>query len=326
MFSLDRKLASSTCVAERSVGKTKPPNSVLPRPTHSRNSFHPFLCPPPLSPSPDHIAQSHFSDPPLPPMLPLHQSPSPPSRIIRPRKPHPDHSILYNELHPHVPASDRIFSWHTPFGSRHHAAVAQRLPPPLLESALMAIWGALAPNTKSTYGASPLRFTQFCDKWAIPEEDHMPADYALLCTFIGEFKGLQSGNTIRSWLSGLRSWHIINHAPWYGDDSWVHLARTSANKEGAKHKLAPRAPISIEHLSCLLRSLDLSTPFHAAIWAVALVTFFGCRHLGETTVSVGAAFDPNFHVLRSTKFVPLTSHALSLPFLTLFQTSFPCTA
>jgi len=130
MFSLDRKLASSTCVAERSVGKTKPPNSVLPCPTHSRNSFHPFLCPPPLSPSPDHIAQSHFSDPPLPPTLPLHQSPSPPSHIIRPHKPHPGRSILYNELRPHVPASDHIFSWHTPFGSRHHAAVAQRLPPP----------------------------------------------------------------------------------------------------------------------------------------------------------------------------------------------------
>ena len=67
----------------------------------------------------------------------------------------------------------------------------------------------------------------------------MPANYALLCAFIGEYKGLQSGNTIRSWLAGLRSWHIMNHAPWHGDDSWVHLARTSANKEGAKHKLAP---------------------------------------------------------------------------------------
>jgi len=72
----------------------------------------------------------------------------------------------------------------------------KKLPAPLLNSALMAIRGALAPNTKSTYGAGPLRFTQFCDKWAILEEDRMPADYALLCAFIGKFKGLQSGNTI----------------------------------------------------------------------------------------------------------------------------------
>ena len=132
----------------------------------------------------------------------------------------------------------------------------------------------------------------------------MPADYALLCAFIGEYKGLQSGNTIRSWLAGLRSWHIMNHAPWHGDDSWVHLARTSANKEGTKHKLAPRAPVSIEHLSCLRRSLDLANPFHAAVWAVALITFFGCRRLGETTLTTAAEFDPKYHVLRSTKYVP----------------------
>ena len=105
----------------------------------------------------------------------------------------------------------------------------------------------------------------------------MPADYALLCAFIGKYKGLQSGNTICSWLTSLHSWHIMNHAPWYGDDSWVHLTWTSANKEGAKHKLALCAPVSIEHLSCLCRALNLSNPLHAAIWAVALVTFFGCR-------------------------------------------------
>jgi len=68
----------------------------------------------------------------------------------------------------------------------------------------------------------------------------------------------------------------MNHVPWYGDDAWVHLAHTSANKEGTKHIHAPHAPVSIEHLSCLHRSIDLSNPYHAAIWAVALVTFFGC--------------------------------------------------
>jgi len=135
----------------------------------------------------------------------------------------------------------------------------------------------------------------------------MPADYALLCAFIGEFKGLHSGNTIRSWLAGLHSWHLVNHAPWHGDDDWVHLAHTSANKEGTKHKLALRAPVSIEHLSCLRRSLNLSSPFHAAVSAVALTTFFGCRRLGETTVTVGAAFNPKYHILHSTTYVPLTS-------------------
>ena len=151
----------------------------------------------------------------------------------------------------------------------------------------------------------------------------MPADYAFLCAFIGEYKGRQSDNTIRSWLAGLRSWHIMNHAPWHGDDNWVHLARTSTNKEGAKHKFALRAPVSIEHLSCLRCALDISNPFHAAVWAIALITFFGCRRLGETTLSTAAAFDPKYHVLHSTKYFPyfITVYCI-LSFLTTLSLEF----
>ena len=305
MFSLDRKLTSSTCVAERSVGEKKSPNSFSPRPTRPQNSFHPFQRP--TSPSPNCLSKKQSFTPTstshLPSNSPAIQFSDSSSRVIRPRKPHSGRSITNSKLRPHVAAADRIFLWRTPFGSRHQADVAQRLPPPLVESAMVAVRGALAPNTKSTYAAGPLRFTQFCDKWDISEEARMPADYALLCAFIGEYKGLQSGNTIRSWLAGLRSWHIMNHAPWYGDDDWVHLARTSANKEGVKHKLPPRSPVSIKHLSCLRRALDLSNPFHAAVWAVAVVTFFGCRRLGETTLTVASAFDPKYHVLRSAKYV-----------------------
>jgi len=326
MFSLDRTLASSTRVAKRPVGQIEFPNSILPCPMGSRNSFHPFLHPPPPLSPPAHIAAAPSLNPSLLPPSHTSLTSSPSSRIIHSRKPQTGRSIIHNELRPHVPAADRIFSWRTPFGSRHHTAVAQKLPAPLFESALMAIRGALAPNTKSTYGAGPLRFTQFCDKWGISEEDRMPADYALLCAFIGEFKGLQSGNTIRSWLSGLRSWHVMNHVPWHSDDNWVHLARTSANKEGTSHKLTPQAPVSIEHLSCLRRALNLSTPFHVAVWAVALTTFFGCRRLGETTLAVAAAFDPKYHILRSTKYVLFSITTYSMPPLLFSQNCFPCSA
>ena len=234
------------------------------------------LPPSPLFPNrlPHNQSSKSILKPPSQPKL--SKKPNSTSRVIRARKPHVGRSIIPNKLRLHVPAAQRIFSWRTPFGFRHQNDVAQRLPAPLVESTMMAIRGALAPSTKSTYAAGPLHFTQFCDKWDISEEACMPADYALLCAFIGEYKGLQSGNTIRSWLAGLRSWHIMNHAPWHDDDSWVHLARTSANKEGTKHKLAPCAPVSIEHLSCLRRTLDLTNPFHAAVWAVTVVTFFGC--------------------------------------------------
>ena len=76
----------------------------------------------------------------------------------------------------------------------------------------------------SLYATSTLCITQFCDRWGINEEAQMPASYPLLCTFIGEYKGRQAGNTIRSWLSGIHAWHVINHAPWFRADEWVQLA------------------------------------------------------------------------------------------------------
>ena len=141
----------------------------------------------------------------------------------------------------------------------------------------------------------------------------MPASYGLLCAFIGNYKGTISGKTIKSWLSGIRAWHLTNHAPWYGDDKWVQMARTSANKEGSRHKRPLRSPVSIEHLLALHRAIDISNFFHAAIWAIALATFFGCRRLGETTVGSVSSFDPGRHVLRSVEYVCL--HTLLSYFL-----------
>jgi hypothetical protein len=225
------------------------------------------------------------------------------SATRKPRKPRPDRMLIPNPLRPRVMAVDRIYSWRTPYGLSHDDSLLAELPPALVESAKMSITGALATSSRSTYAAGLLRFNQFCDRWQISEGTRMPASYALLCAFIGNHKGATSGRTIKSWLSGIRAWHLINHAPWYGDDEWVQMARTSANKEGSQHKRPLRAPVSIEHLLALRRVLILSNPFHAAIWAVALVTFFGCRRLGETTLKSVSSFDPGLHVLRSAEYV-----------------------
>lgn len=223
--------------------------------------------------------------------------------IRKPRKPRPDRVLASSSFRPRVMAADRLFSWRTPYGFSHDASLLAELPPALVESAKMSITGALATSSKSTYGAGLLRFNQFCDRWQISESARMPASYALLCAFIGNHKGLTSGKTIKSWLSGIRAWHLANHAPWFGDDKWVQMARISANKEGARYKQPLRAPVSIEHLLALRRAISLSNFFHAAVWAVALITFFGCRRLGETTVNSISSFNPSLHVLRSVTYV-----------------------
>ena len=214
-----------------------------------------------------------------------------------PRKPVTGREIAYNTLRPQIAAADRLFSWCTLHGIRHDNNLLGNLPSQLIETAKSSIRGAFAPSTRSTYGAGILRFNQFCDRWSIPESDRMPASYALLCAFIGEHKATVSGKTIKSWLSGIRAFHLVNRAEWLGDDAWVKMARISASKEGSRHRRPLRSPVSIEHLLTLLRALNLPNPFHAAVWAVATTTFFGCRRLGETLITSVSSFNEKYHVL-----------------------------
>ena len=307
LFSLDYPFKPAARVVETTVGGSC---SVPPRPTPHHILFHPFKSPPatslvPLGPPVPTTSTSHVSPTTTLPIQPISTNESNhdilplSSQLIKPRKPHAGRKISQNPLRPHVSAADRLFTWDTPHAARHRQHLIASLPPDLVNSAMMSIRGAYAPNTKTTYAAGTLRFTQFCDTWHIDEEARMPASYPLLCAFIGEHKGRQAGNTIRSWLSGIRAWHVVNHAPWFGDDEWVHLARVSANKEGTKHKRSLRAPVSIEHLLALRRALNISTPFHAAVWALALCTFFGCRRLGKLVLPL------LLHLMKSIMFFAL---------------------
>ena len=88
-------------------------------------------------------------------------------------------------------------------------------------------------------------------------------------------------------------------------------ASVSANKEGLRHKRPLCALASIEHLLVLRRAITFSNHFHVAVWAVALVTFFGCHHLGETTVSSVSSFDPSFHILCSAEYAQVDHHIIS---------------
>ncbi|KAJ3506692.1 hypothetical protein NMY22_g17166 [Coprinellus aureogranulatus] len=127
----------------------------------------------------------------------------------------------------------------------------------------------------------------------------MPASYVLLAAFNADISGTVAGGTARSWMAAVRSWHVFHHAPWHGGDEWVKLTRSCTSKEGVEFEKPPRAPVSMEHLVVLRDALDISQPFDAAVWAIALVTFFACRRLGETVVTDPTKFSPRYHVTRA---------------------------
>ncbi len=196
-------------------------------------------------------------------------------------------------------AVDRPLTWSTPFSRQRKLDDAALLPAEVIDKAHLAIRGALAKKTRGTYGAGLIRFTQFCDKYDISEAARMPASYTLLCAFIGEYMGSIAGGTVKGWMSGIKAFHNINAAPWYGDHCWVEMARVTAYKEGQNHKRPLRAPITTQHLRALRARLDLKSSFHAAVWAAALVAFWGCRRSGEILVVNGNDFSPLTHITRS---------------------------
>ena len=197
--------------------------------------------------------------------------------LIIARKPQSGQDIPSNPLRPHVAASDRIRLWQTPHSHSHASLVASEYSARIVKNTHDKLHDSLAPNTRSTYGAGLLRFTQFCDSEKIPEPKRMPASYFLISAFIAEHSGTVSGKTIKGWLSGLKAWHIANHAPWHGNDDMVHMLRVMANKEGTSFRKKERDPVNVEHLTTLRRGLDLSNPAHVACWAIASCSFWGVR-------------------------------------------------
>ncbi|KAF7354419.1 hypothetical protein MVEN_01130900 [Mycena venus] len=129
----------------------------------------------------------------------------------------------------------------------------------------------------------------------------MPVSHFFLAAFIAQHVGEVGGDMVKSSMSGIKTWHNINGAPWEGEYRWVELARHTANKEGTAFRREQRGPVTIKHMIALRAALDLSIPFHAAIWATAMAAFWGCRHLGKLTIPSLDKFDPKLHVTCSAR-------------------------
>ncbi|KAJ3764937.1 hypothetical protein FB446DRAFT_835273, partial [Lentinula raphanica] len=216
-----------------------------------------------------------------------------------PRKAQKDRVIANNNLRPNVRAAERLNVWTSSFAQNQSASNSLRYPKHILTAAQSLIADSWADQTKSTYGAGLLRWHQFCDGENIPDEMRMPAPEILIAGFVASHAGSVTGSTIRSWLSGIRAWHIINQAPWPENSELLALARRSANVKGSHLRRTQWNPITLQHLLALRASLNLDLPFHCAVWALALACFWGCRRLGELTVPSESKFNPCYHVTRT---------------------------
>ncbi|KAF9037775.1 hypothetical protein BJ165DRAFT_1532414 [Panaeolus papilionaceus] len=289
---------------------------------HANSSIRPSTTPGLLTPNTTTISQPSYMSPfvsrsflsTAPGLVIASQEPSQQSQPnhtsfthFKKFKPAPAHrsesssDIVTSVFCPNISSGDWLTAWTTPFSLKCcEEASLGAIPKHIVDKSYALVFEALEKNSRTSYGAGILCFTQFCDSIPVDESSHMPASVDLITSFVAHHVGHVSGSTVKTWLSGVRAWHIVNKAPW-NDDKFLSMVCTTANKLGSSKKCPPCTPISLEHLKLLHNHLDISKPHDAAIWACALTTFFGCRRLGETTVSE-APFNADRHVSRSSKF------------------------
>jgi hypothetical protein len=76
---------------------------------------------------------------------------------------------------PNVLASECVLRWTTPHSDQFQTSLKVELPSSAILKLFQVMLFSLDKNTRSSYGARLLRFTQYCDAHSIPEHSQMPA-------------------------------------------------------------------------------------------------------------------------------------------------------
>lgn len=105
-------------------------------------------------------------------------------------------------------------------------------------------------KTRVTNAAGPLRFTQYHDEFVISEFDRMPALDALLAGFVSS--GTAKVSSAQHWVDGVRLWHNVHRAPWYGGSLLSHALSGVKKLAPASSHCALRPPVTYEHMEALL--------------------------------------------------------------------------
>lgn len=226
--------------------------------------------------------------------------------------PAPRLEMSASALRPDCPADRRIFLWR---GTRTPPAAT--IEHPLIER-LFTMASLFSLRDATGYGAGVRKFHVFCDVFSIPEENRLPASFAVLHSFAlwaaadPDIEDLDlisdmpfepvAVSTVFKYLSGVRAWHFAQGWP----DPLTADERTRIgfslrgleNKQQGKRKRPPRPPVTLPMLASLKSTLDLDKPFDACLWAMSSCAFWGMMRFGEVSVPSRPKFNPSLHLTR----------------------------
>ena len=125
---------------------------------------------------------------------------------------------------------------------------------------------------------------------------HLFASFVSLCCSPGEASQIFFSKTIHEHYSYYASEHNLPN-PLEGD------YRLNLTLRGIRRILGDtvcrKEPITPDHLRAILRALDVMQLQHAAIWAAALLMFFGMLRKSNVLPNSARDFDPARHLRRS---------------------------
>src|SRR5882724_2240142 len=75
----------------------------------------------------------------------------------------PQHQISINPLQPHIPTSNQVTSWLTPYGIARMHTKSSYYPPEIIVQGCLVIAHCVLPNTLKNYASSLTQFMKFCD-------------------------------------------------------------------------------------------------------------------------------------------------------------------
>lgn len=157
------------------------------------------------------------------------------------------------------------------------------------------IGGAWSPATLKHYNAGVSKLVTFAREYNIPRTSLLPIDPTVLCHFV-VWAGPKlnpdvqtpssppiKSNTIRTYLSGVKAWHLFHGIDYpHRETPRVEAMLTAAKRlEMEAEPGEKKEPILIRHLYKLVENLADGNAEGQVAYTVALVAFWGMARLGE---------------------------------------------
>lgn len=153
---------------------------------------------------------------------------------------------------------------------------------------------SLATTTQKTYASAQQKFFSFCHNGGISPP--LPATEEVLCLFITQLSQSVQPQSIKVYLSAIRSLHISQGY----QDPLSNRPLLQLVLRGIKRTQSPvlqeRLPITDTLMHVIYKSLNLNEHDHTMFWAACTLAYFGFLRASEFTVPNLNTFDAQLHL------------------------------